>query len=203
MWEQLNRIIKKNGAIVLFGSEPFSSALRMSNINNYRYDWIWEKSRPTGFFTAKKQPMKIHEFCHVFYQKQCLYIPQKTKADPSKIDKRKTLNPTYSPYLDVKKERVRDDGMRYPLTIQKFPSLSKKGQHPTQKPVALMEYLIRTYTNESDIVLDFTAGSFSTGVACLNTNRQFIGIEKDESYFAIGKKRMEDRQKELDSQTMF
>lgn len=193
MWEQLNRIIKPNGAIVLFGSEPFSSALRMSNIKNYKYDWIWEKSRPTGFFLAKKQPMKIHEFIHVFYKKQCLYNPIKTKAEESKIDKRKTLNPTISHYLGgIKKNRVKDDGMRYPLTIQKFPSISQKGQHPTQKPVALMEYLIKTYTNEGETVLDFTMGSGSTGVAAKNLNRNFIGIELDDKYFEIAENRIND-----------
>ena len=193
MWEQLNRIVKPNGAIVLFGSEPFSSALRMSNIKNYKYDWIWEKSRPTGFFLAKKQPMKIHEFIHVFYKKQCLYNPIKTKAEESKIDKRKTLNPTISHYLGgIKKNRVKDDGMRYPLTIQKFPSISQKGQHPTQKPVELMEYLIKTYTNEGETVLDFTMGSGSTGVAAKNLNRDFIGIELDDKYFEIAENRIND-----------
>ena len=191
MWERLNRLIKPNGAIVLFGSEPFSSALRMSNIKNYKYDWIWEKTRPTGFFLAKKQPMKIHEFIHLFYSQQCLYKPIKTKAPDEKIDKRKTLNPTVSPYLGgIKKERVRDVGLRYPLTIQKFPSISEKGQHPTQKPVALMEYLIKTYTNEGETVLDFTAGSGTTGVACKNLNRNFILIEKEEKYINIIKQRL-------------
>lgn len=198
MWERLNKLIKPNGAIVLFGSEPFSSALRMSNIKNYKYDWIWEKTRPTGFFTAKKMPMKIHEIISVFYRKQTNYNPIKTKADECKIDKRKTLNPTTNPYLGgIKKNRVKDNGMRYPVSVQKFNSISEKGQHPTQKPVALMEYLIKTYTNESETVLDFTMGSGSTGVACKNLNRDFIGIEKEEKYYNMAKERIENHKTEL------
>ena len=193
MWEQLRRIIKPNGAIVLFGSQPFTSALVMSNPKMFKYEWIWEKTRPTGFFTAKKMPMKIHENILVFYKKQPAYSPIKVKADESKIDRRKTLTSTYSPYLGVTKGRVRDSGMRYPLSIQKIKSISEKGQHPTQKPVPLLEYLIRTYTNEGETVLDFTMGSGSTGVACKNTGRNFIGIEKDEKYFEIAKKRIEEQ----------
>ena len=185
MWGQLKRLIKPNGAIVLFSSQPFTSALVMSNPKMFKYEWVWEKSRPTGFFTAKKRPMKIHENILVFYKEQPIYNPIKTKADESKIDRRKTLNPTYSPYLGVKKERVIDSGMRYPLSIQKINSISEKGQHPTQKPVALLEYLIKTYTNEGETVLDFTAGSGTTGVAAINTNRNAILIEREEKYCEI------------------
>ena len=156
----------------------------------FKYEWIWEKTRPTGFFTAKKMPMKIHENILVFYKKQPTYNPEKIKADESKIDKRKTLNPTYSPYLGVKKERVKDSGMRYPLTIQTFSSVSEKGQHPTQKPVALFEYLIKTYTNEGDLVLDNCAGSGTTGVACKNLNRDYILIEQEPEYIKIINKRL-------------
>ena len=191
MWEQIKRVIKPNGAIALFGSEPFSSHLRLSNIKNYKYDWVWKKTRPTGFFTAKKMPMKIHEHISIFYTKQPMYNPIKTDADPSKIDKRITLNPTVSNYLGgIKKERVKDTGKRYPLSIQEFSSVSQKGQHPTQKPVVLMEYLIKTYTNECETVLDFAMGSGTTGVACKNLNRDFIGIELDKEYFDIAKNRI-------------
>ena len=192
MWERINKIIKPSGAVVLFGSQPFTSALVMSNPKMFKYEWIWEKTRPTGFFTAKKMPMKIHENILVFYKKQPAYSPIKVKADESKIDRRKTLTSTYNPYLGVTKGRVRDSGMRYPLSIQKIKSISEKGQHPTQKPVPLLEYLIKTYTNEGETVLDFTMGSGSTGVACVNTKRNFIGIELDEKYFEIAKKRIEE-----------
>jgi len=191
MWKELKRIIKDNGCIALFGSEPFSSSLRISNIKWFRYDWVWEKTRPTGFFLAKKQPLKIHENISIFYKKQCFYNPIKKKADEKKIDKRKTFNPTSNPYLGgIIKNRTKDDGTRFPLSIQKFSSISQKGQHPTQKPVALLEYLIKTYTIENDRVLDFTMGSGSTGVACKNLNRNFIGIELDKEYFKIAENRI-------------
>jgi site-specific DNA-methyltransferase (adenine-specific) len=193
LWTQYKRIIKDNGAIVLTASQPFTSALVMSNIKMFKYEWIWEKSRPTGFFTAKKMPMKIHENILVFYKNQPTYNPEKIMADENKIDRRKTLNPTYNPYIGVNKERVTDSGMRYPLTIQTFNSVSEKGQHPTQKPVALFEYLIKTYTNEGDIVLDNCAGSGTTAIACLNTNRNYILIEKEPKYCEIIKKRILER----------
>ena len=163
----------------------------MSNPGWFRYEWIWEKSRPTGFFTAKKMPMKTHENVLVFYKNTPTYNPIMTKAEDSKIDKRKTLNPTFSPYLGVHKERVKDSGNRYPTTVQSFPSISQKGQHPTQKPVALFEYLIRTYTNEGDTVLDNCAGSGTTGIAAFNTKRNAILIEKDEQYFTAAKERFD------------
>lgn len=201
LWKEYKRIIKDRGCIALFGSEPFSSYLRMSNIKNYKYDIIWEKTRPTGFFIAKKQIMKIHENISVFYKEQTTYNPIKTKADESKIDKRKTLNPTYNPYLRVIKNRVKDDGYRYPTSILKFKSVSQKGQHESQKPVDLLEYLIKTYSNPEETILDNCMGSGSTGVACINTNRNFIGIEKDKTYFNIAEKRineaMENFQTEL------
>jgi site-specific DNA-methyltransferase (adenine-specific) len=191
MWEQLKRVIKPNGAIVMTASQPFTTTLIASNMKMFKYCWVWEKTRPTGFFTAKKMPLKIHEDVCVFYSKPPLYSPEMTKADPKKIDKRKTLNPTTNPYLGgVKKERVADSGMRYPTTIKKVASISQKGQHPTQKPVALMEYLIKTYTNQGETVLDFTMGSGTTGVACVNTGRNFIGIELDAGYFEIAEERI-------------
>ena len=192
MWEQLKRIIKPNGAIVMTASQPFTTTLISSNMKMFKYEWIWEKTRPTGFFTAKKMPMKVHENICMFYKKQPTYNPIKIKAPKEKIDRRKTLNPTISHYLGgIKKKRVKDSGMRYPLSVQKFNSLSEKRQHPTQKPVALMEYLIKTYTNEGETVLDFCMGSGTTGVACKNLNRNFIGMELDKKYYQIARKRIE------------
>ena len=195
MWLRLNKLIKPNGAIVLFGSEPFSSALRMSNIKNYKYDWKYEKNKSTGFLNAKRQPLLNYEDICVFYKKQCTYNPQKTKA--GKVYKRglvkrdKDLKIQQSDNYGEQKDFIQiDDGSRYPKRIQYFNNNETAKQvHPTQKPVALMEYLIKTYTNENETVLDFTFGSGSTGVACKNTNRNFIGIEMDENYFNIAKER--------------
>jgi len=194
MWEQLNRIIKPNGAIVLFGSEPFSSALRMSNIKNYKYDWIWQKSRGSNFMLVKKQPLKYHEQIHIFYKKQPKYNPIMKQAEPHLIDKRTNLNPTFTKgalMLNRKlpAKRKKDNGLRYPRSVINFKSSPNK-VHPTQKPVALMEYLIKTYTNELETVLDFTMGSGTTGVACSNINRDFIGIELDKEYFEIAEQRI-------------
>tara|TARA_R110000824_G_scaffold93621_2_gene226355 strand:+ start:746 stop:1516 length:771 start_codon:yes stop_codon:yes gene_type:complete len=201
MWEQLNRIIKPNGAIVLFGSEPFSSALRMSNIKNYKYDWIWDKKRCTGFLNAKKQPLRNNEIISVFYKKQPTYNPQpykkNTTGNMGKSKEHQTDN--YGKYHQVDNDNSNEFG--YPRTLlTQIPvinnlSKDKSGLHPTQKPIALMEYLIKTYTNENETVLDFTMGSGSTGVACKNLNRSFVGIELDETYFATAKQRIEDTKK--------
>ena len=193
MWEQLNRIIKPNGAIVLFGSEPFSSALRMSNIKNYKYDWIWQKNNFTGFLRAKKAPLKAHEIVSVFCNSVEIYNPQKWEIRDEFIDKRKTLNNTKikdGVLKNIKRVRKADDGLRYPTSIVQFPHKPNKNVHPTQKPIALMEYLIKTYTNENETVLDFTMGSGSTGVAAKNLNRSFIGIEQDPNYFKIAEERI-------------
>ena len=186
LWEQYNRIIKDNGAIVLTASQPFTTKLINSNIKHFKYELIWQKTRPTGFFNAKRAPLKAHENILVFYKKQSVYNPIKTQAPEHLIDKRKTINQgniRSNVYGASKRVRKKDDGTRYPITILTFPSLNK--QHPTQKPFALMEYLIKTYTNEGDLVLDNTAGSGTTGVACINTNRDYILIEKDPEYFKI------------------
>ena len=200
MWEQLNRIIKPNGAIVLFGSEPFSSALRMSNIKNYKYDWVWNKTKGGGFALANKMPLKRHEIISVFYKKLPTYNPQKTKAAEHLIDKRKTINNSKSSSIvsPIQKGAIRkkDDGTRFPTTSLNFSSVSM-GKHPTQKPIELMEYLIKTYTNENETVLDFTMGSGSTGVAAKNLNRNFIGIEMDDNYFEIARKRIEETEYKL------
>jgi len=208
MWEQLNRIIKPNGAIVLFGSEPFSSALRMSNIKNYKYDWIWVKNRTANFIQANYQPLKRHEIISVFSLSPCSYTKKGGKSNyhpimsgVASINKGQKST-TCGDVVATKNSKnytiksTNKTGKKFPNSILDFKADTNK-KHPTQKPVALMEYLIKTYTNKSETVLDFAMGSCSTGVACLNTNRQFIGIEKDEGYFAIGEKRMLERQKEL------
>lgn len=206
MWEQLNRIIKPNGAILLFGSEPFSSALRMSNIKNFKYDWIWEKTRVLGFMNAKNKPMNDHEIISVFSAGTCanksnmrmIYNPQGLKECNKKVNGEKWCSADRAGHRFArpchKKEYIQKY-TGYPKQILKFQS-EPKPVHPTQKPVPLLEYLIRTYTNENEgeTVLDFTMGSGSTGVACVNTNRQFIGIELDDGYFNIAKKRIKEAQ---------
>ena len=152
MWEQLNRIIKPNGAIVLFGSEPFSSALRMSNIKNYKYDWIWEKGQGANFMLMKYQPYKVHENVLIFSKKTHYYNPIKTKGKPYVSGKGKSGEVSGN----VKKIQTINNGDRFPRSIQKFTADKSKSKHPTQKPVALMEYLIKTYTLENETVLDFT-----------------------------------------------
>ena len=192
MWEQLNRIIKPNGAIVLFGSEPFSSALRMSNIKNYRYDLIWNKIRAAGFLNANRMPLKQHENISLFYKKLPTYNPQKyidKPYDKTKYNGKDMKENVLGSYVS---KSSKNNGERFPKSILKFSQNWSRQQqiHPTQKPILLMEYLIRTYTNENETVLDFTMGSGTTGVACKNTNRNFIGIELDEDYFYIAQSRL-------------
>lgn len=191
MWEQINRAIKNNGAICLFGSEPFSSALRMSNIKNYKYDWIWEKEQGANFMLCKYQPYKVHEIISVFSKGRHTYKPQMTKGKPY-VSGRGTSGDVTG---NVIKTQTKNSGTRYPRSIQSFSTDKSKSKHPTQKPVPLLEYLIRTYTNEGETVLDFTMGSGSTGVACVNTGRSFIGIELDEHYFSVAKERIESAMK--------
>lgn len=192
MWAELKRIIKPKGAIVLFGSEPFSSALRMSNIKQYKYDWVWVKNVSTNFLHAKRQPLRNTENIHVFYKKCGKYYPIKsTGHTPTQSAKGCSNGVLYH----GKNTRNYSGGetTRYPKTTIEFDVVDLKNRlHPTQKPVALLEYLIKTYTNDGETVLDFTFGSCSTGVACLNTNRKFIGIEMEENYFDIGVKRMQE-----------
>ena len=204
MWEQLNRIIKPNGAIVLFGSEPFSSALRISNINNYKYDWIWDKHIARGFQVARYKPMMRHENISVF---NCVgnYYPQMELRDkPVRVKnyskKNTDTNTGVGKWND--KEKYFTYTHKNPDTIIKGKWMANKGkQHPTQKPIDLMEYLIKTYTKKGETVLDFTMGSGSTMVACVNTNRNGIGIEMDENYFNIAKKRVEEKKEEKDNET--
>jgi len=199
MWKSLRRIVHKNTPVLVFGSEPFSSTLRMSNIQNFRYDWIWEKERGTGIGNARKMPLKKHEIISVFYEKLPLYNYQgeryektfthtlpNTGGKVSGISGGKTVK---NPTKRVEKtytHRVKQSVIKIPRDAY------RKGKriHPTQKPVALMEYLIKTYTNDGDTVLDFTMGSGTTGVACVNTGRDFIGIELDPEYYQIAKKRI-------------
>ena len=192
MWEQLKRIIKPNGAIVLFGSEPFSSALRMSNIKQYKYDWVWDKKKPGAIGIAKYQPLRYTENISVFYGKRCNYFPIMTEREKVKISrnyKHSEINHESLAAMSENKEYTH----KFPSNILEFSNASQKGKvHPTQKPVALLEYLIKTYTQGGETVLDFTFGSCSTGVACLNTNRKFLGIEMEEKYFDIGVKRMQE-----------
>ena len=191
MWEQLNRIIKPNGAIVLFGSEPFSSALRMSNIKNYKYDWIFKKTIPSNPLLAKKQILKYHEIISIFYKKQPTFNPQKIQRKEE--NKRKNKKASYTQrgvFGDTK--MTAGDGEKdwiFEGSVVNIKSRDR-GLHPTQKPIELMEKLIKTYTNENETVLDFTMGSGSTGIACYNTNRNFIGIEMDSEYFKIAKERI-------------
>ena len=192
MWEQLNRIIKPNGAIVLFGSEPFSSALRMSNIKNYKYDWVWNKRMKVGMLNCKRMPLRQHEDLIIFNAKN-VYNPQMTKGK----FRNKKIQPTkdFQTYGQLKNpiDNFNDD--YYPSSIIEFSNAKQKGKvHPTQKPIALMEYLIKTYTQENETVLDFTMGSGSTGVAAKNTNRDFIGIEMDDNYFNIATERINNEQ---------
>lgn len=186
MWEQLNRIIKPNGAICLFGSEPFSSALRMSNIKNFKYDWIWQKSNVMGFLNAKKRPLKETENISVFNSK--IYYPQGLEINEKGKNRRGKQTETLGKYEPINKSEYKN----YPRTILHFKN--ERGFHPTQKPIALLEYLIKTYTNEGETVLDFTMGSGSCGVASVNTNRNFIGIELDKGYFDIAEKRINEAQ---------
>jgi site-specific DNA-methyltransferase (adenine-specific) len=208
MWEQLNRIIKPNGAIVLFGSEPFTSSLIMSNTKEFKYRWTWNKIKASNHLNSRRQPLRCIEDICVFYKKQPTYNPQlrdrlkKNIRDPKKEygkGNNKTYGETKQNYLfNSGREILLEKG--YPLDLLEFSQLGSFGNkrvHPTQKPVPLMEYLIKTYTNENETVLDFTMGSGSTMIACQNTNRNGIGIEQDENYFEIAKKRIEENKYKL------
>lgn len=193
MWNELRRITKDNGAICLFGNEPFSSLLRCSNIKGYKYEWYWKKNHATGHLNAKKRPMKITETISIFNTLK--YFPQglqKVYWEVSNSDshcQRGGDNKTSTVSGGLKKN-YKQTATGYPRDMLEFDSCNGNKEHPTQKPVALLEYLIKTYTLENETVLDFTAGSGSTGVACQNLNRSFIGIEKDDKYFEIAKNRI-------------
>ena len=198
MWVRLNKLIKHNGAIVLFGCEPFSSKLRCSSLKNYKYDWKWDKVVGSNFVNAKRMPLKIYEDVCVFYSNQPTYNPQMT-IRPKENERISGKSKLKESRINGMQQIVSDTSNRkkYPVNKLEFNRLSKELNskyvlHPTQKPVDLLGYLIKTYTNENETVLDFTMGSGSTGVACVNTNRKFIGIERDEKYFEIAKNRLKE-----------
>lgn len=188
MWTELKRILKnESSAVVLFGQQPFSAAVIMSNPSMFKYEWIWKKPIGTGFLNAKKYPLKDHENIMVFCSKPHYYSPQFGQGKPYFTKRNKPDSSNYGKFNPTPSS---SDGRRYPKTVLEF-NYSKDKLHPTQKPTDLLEYLVKTYTMENETVLDFTMGSGSTGVACKNLNRNFIGIERDEKYFEIAKLRIE------------
>jgi site-specific DNA-methyltransferase (adenine-specific) len=202
LWEQYERIIKDNGAIVLTASQPFTTALIMSNINNFKYEWIWEKSNPSNIALANKQPMKYHENICVFYKKQPIYNKQMIPRDSNRISDAHKSNYIFtnrgseqSPLAEISVDSKKYDAKwKNPSSVLKVNSLrpnsKEKVNHPTQKPVLLFEYLIKTYTNEGETVLDNCAGSGTTAIACMNTNRNYILMEKEKEYIDIINKRI-------------
>jgi len=198
MWEQIWRVSKQNAAVCLFGSEPFASKLRLSS-KYYKYDWVWKKNQASNFATAKYQPLREHETISVFYKEKATYNPQKEeRAESSRKRLKSHITPhsnpreIYSGLSDDGTKRFYNKDYKNPGTVQFFKVVPRHSGtlHPTQKPVELLEYLIKTYTNEGDTVLDFCMGSGSTGVACQNTGRNFIGIEKEKKYYDIACERM-------------
>jgi len=188
LWEQYNRICKESAAMVFTAAQPFTTTLAASNIKNFKYEWIWEKPQGTNPMNAKVMPLKSHENILVFYRKKPTYNPQMWFSTPYSGFSSETskIGEVYGKAKS--KHRDNPEGSRYPKTILKFKQ--EKGLHPTQKPVELMRYLIRTYSNKNDLILDNTMGSGTTGVACVLENRKFIGIEKDENYFKIAQDRI-------------
>lgn len=186
LWEQYNRITKKDSPIALFGAEPFSTMVRMSNLKDYRYDWYWEKNTATGFAFAKYQPMRSVETISVFYKEAARYFPQGLfPVRNPKLEKRAVRTSAEDIYNSkaLSENQYMQELTGYPNNVLKFSKESKGCFHPTQKPVALLEYLVKTYTQEGDVVLDNCMGSGTTAIACLNTNRSFIGFEQDKNYF--------------------
>ena len=189
LWEQYNRIIKDNGCIALFGNQPFTSHLIISNEKYFRYSLVWVKNKFSDFLNAKRKPMKVNEDICIFYKKQPTYNPQYTYGEPYKRWNSQEAVDKQTNYGSHKSNISQSDGKRLPLTVLNFNRVERP-LHPTQKPVELLEWLIKTYTNEGDLVLDNTMGVGSTGVACVKTGRNFIGIELDENYFKIAKERI-------------
>ena len=193
MWDKVDKLIKDDSTILFFASQPFCTELIHSNINMFRHEWIWQKDKSGNFMNCKFEPMKVHEHILVFGKQKGVYNPIMEKREEKNKRKNKprvnTSNIITTKEFETKESRGNSD-YKYPTSIKKFNSV-RRGFHPTQKPVDLLEYLIKTYTNECNIVLDFTMGSGSTGVACLNTNRKFIGIELDKEYFNITKDRLD------------
>jgi site-specific DNA-methyltransferase (adenine-specific) len=192
LWAQYERIIKDNGAIVLFGSEPFSSYLRLSNIKNYKYDWMWDKRKGGNIMNLKQQPYKTHENIMVFGGGNYYPIMEYQKERTGRTYSAGEAN-GISNYGDIRTYKE-----KYPKSVITFSNAQQKGKlHPTQKPVALFEYLIKTYTNEGETVLDNCIGSGTTAIACINTGRNYIGIEKDKSYYDIAVKRIAEHERQL------
>lgn len=193
MWEQLKRVTKPNGAIVMTASQPFTTTLIGANMKMFKYCWVWEKEKPTNFMQLKRRAGKTVEDVCVFYTKQPIYNPNMVKHE-GKAVKNKPAGEFRCITTAASGSKItpyKDNGLRYPTQVIRMPKVRNgKTVHPTQKPVALMEYLIKTYTNEGETVLDFTMGSGTTGVACKNLERDFIGIELDEKYFSIAKERL-------------
>jgi len=198
MWAGIKHCTKRNAAIVMTASQPFTSALVMSNVKMFKYEWVWEKSKASGFLNCSKHPLKAHENVVMFCDGTPQYIPQKTQGKPYSGEKRAgkkgSISDLHAAVPNPLFRRGSEDGSRYPRTVQYFATAESEGkqEHPTQKPVALMEYLIKTYTNEGETVLDFTMGSGTTGVACKRLGRNFIGIELDPGYFNTAKQRIEE-----------
>ena len=199
LWSEYKRVIKDNGAIVLTAQTPFDKVLGCSNLEMLKYELIWEKSKATGFLNAKKIPLKAHENILIFYKQQPTYNPQMTKGEPYNkgFIKAQNGNGTYGNF-DAKL-RLNESGDRFPRSVFYFKTSEAEGKviHPTQKPIALFEYLIKTYTNEGETVLDNCIGSGTTAIACKNTNRNFIGIEKGQEYFDLATKRIDDHKPNL------
>jgi len=188
LWEQYKRIIKPNGAIALFGSQPFTSALVMSNPKWFKYEWIWDKPKASRFLDSAKKPMKNHENILVFNGKNPLYFPQMQKGVAYTKDQGKTPSVVYSSY---KKNVTQNTGLRSPKSVIHFSNVNtERGLSPTQKPIPLIEYLIKTYSLENELILDNTAGSGTMAIAAINTNRRYICIEKDEHYFEVMRNRI-------------
>ena len=207
MWECIKNISYDSTPILLFGSEPFSSRLRLSNIDMFKYDWIWYKNRSSGFPFAKKQPLRNHEIISVFYKSQPTYNPIKEPRDMSESSRKRLKYKYKGNYgsevfgFEKSNEIKMIDDLSYPKTIKKFNTVPNNCSwrfHPSQKPIELLEYLIKTYSNEGNIVLDFTMGSGSTGIACYNLKRGFIGIEKDKKYFKIAEERLKKAKEAID-----
>lgn len=189
MWEQFNRIIVDDGVIVLTATQPFSSMLIMSNLKQFKYEIIWEKTVASGQLNVKHQPLRVHESVLVFYKKKSTYNEQLTEGKPYSINRKaKYSENNYNQQKPSKKENT---GFRHARSIIKVPNPRIKGGHPTQKPLALMEYLIKTYSNEKDVVLDCCMGSGTTGAAALGLGRKFIGIELDNRFFGMAQVRLE------------
>ena len=200
LWAHYNRIIKDNGAIVLTAQTPFDKVLGVSNLKMLKYEWIWEKTSATGHLNAKKMPMKAHENILVFYKKLPTYNPQKTTGHERKVSTAKhKRNSKNSSNYGESSATTYDSTERYPRSVQLFSTdKQKRSLHPTQKPVALFEYLIKTYTNENETILDNCIGSGTTAIACMNTDRNYIGFELDETYFNIANERINKHNENLE-----